>query len=218
MRVAEHFCVNSVARGRPIEAQSRAARGISGTCRGQGSCDAILPFRPLVLPIVFAFGASFLAGCGVESLLHWDGTASASTQVYVIERGSHTDIALPAEALTGALAQIARDFPGARSLVFGFGDRRYVLSRDVDFGDMLAALFPGRAALLVTALKAPPAEAFGARMSWCFICRVRAANASRYSLPDISRSMGAARHGRPGRGFLNTMGVGSSVLMAGLRR
>ena len=48
-----------------------------------------------------------------------------TTKVYVLRRGWHTDIAFPADGIPGPLVGIARDFPGARYLVFGFGDRRY---------------------------------------------------------------------------------------------
>jgi uncharacterized protein (TIGR02117 family) len=82
-------------------------------------------------------------------------------RVYVIDRGWHTDIGLPTAELRGRLALIAKDFPGATSLTIGFGDRAYLLDRDTNFFDMVRALLPGRAALLVTGLSAPPESAFG---------------------------------------------------------
>ena len=82
--------------------------------------------------------------------------------IYVVDRGWHTDIGLPVGELRGTLALVAADFPGATSLTIGFGDRAYLLDRDTDLFDMLRALFPGRAALLVTGLRAPPQAAFGA--------------------------------------------------------
>ena len=62
----------------------------------------------------------------------------------------------------GKLALIAASFPGATALTVGFGDRAYLLERNTNFFDMLRALLPGRAALLVTGLRAPPEAAFGA--------------------------------------------------------
>jgi len=82
--------------------------------------------------------------------------------VTVIERGWHTDIALPAAAFSGPLAALAREFPGERFLVFGFGDRVYYMAPDAPLPGMMAALFPGPGVILVTALRATPAEAFGA--------------------------------------------------------
>jgi uncharacterized protein (TIGR02117 family) len=82
--------------------------------------------------------------------------------IYVIDRGWHTEIGLPVAELHGKLALIAARFPGATSLSVGFGDRAYLLDRDTNFFDMLRALLPGKAALLVTGLRAPPEAAFGA--------------------------------------------------------
>jgi len=81
---------------------------------------------------------------------------------FVVRRGWHTDIAFEVDALPASLGAIARDFPGARYLVFGFGDRRYLLARNKSGASIEALLWPERGLILVTALKASPAEAFGA--------------------------------------------------------
>jgi hypothetical protein len=88
--------------------------------------------------------------------------ADEETAVMVVDRGRHTDIILAADALNGPAAALRRDFPGAIYFVFGFGDRAYLMARDVSFTQTLAALFPGPGVILVTALRTPPAEAFGA--------------------------------------------------------
>jgi uncharacterized protein (TIGR02117 family) len=82
-------------------------------------------------------------------------------RIYVIDRGWHTDIGLPVTELHGKLARIADDFPGATALTIGFGDRAYLLDRDTSFFDIVRALLPGKAALLVTGLRTLPAAAFG---------------------------------------------------------
>ena len=81
----------------------------------------------------------------------------------MIERDWHTDIALPVEDIAGPLAVLERHFPGVRVLTFGFGERQFLINRETDFITMLAALLPSRSALLVTALRASPQQAFGAR-------------------------------------------------------
>lgn len=81
--------------------------------------------------------------------------------ITIVDRGWHTDIGLPMDEVTGPLASLARDFPGVRFLVFGFGERRYYMARDTGSGEMLAALLPSDSVILVTALWATPAEAFG---------------------------------------------------------
>lgn len=82
--------------------------------------------------------------------------------VYVIQRGWHTDISLAADEVGPRLAGLRADLPGARFLVIGFGERAYLLHRDHDSGDLLAALFPGPGALLVTGLRVAPQQAFPA--------------------------------------------------------
>ena len=47
-------------------------------------------------------------------------------------------------------------------LCFGFGERQYLLSADRGLLTQLSALLPSQSALLMTALRAPPAAAFGA--------------------------------------------------------
>ena len=104
----------------------------------------------------------FLVGCSTVPPHSTRPLPESADRIYVIDRGWHTDIGLPIAALSGKLAIIAEDFPGATSLTVGFGDRAYLLERDTDLFDMLRALVPGKAALLVTGLRAPPEAAFGA--------------------------------------------------------
>lgn len=81
--------------------------------------------------------------------------------VYVVQRGWHTDIALPLDEMTPPLAGLQQNFPGVRFMVFGFGEREYVLTREADIFTMLRALLPSRSAMLITALGDPPQAAFG---------------------------------------------------------
>jgi hypothetical protein len=80
----------------------------------------------------------------------------------VAERGWHTDLCLSVADLSGPIVSLTRDFPGVKTLSFGFGERQFLLSRRPGLGEMLSALLPSRSALLMTALNSPPAEAFGA--------------------------------------------------------
>src|ERR1700761_721106 len=82
--------------------------------------------------------------------------------IYVIGRSWHTDIGLPVEEISGPLAAMETPFPGVRFLTFGFGERQFLIDRKKDLGSMLRALLPRRSALLMTVLRAPPEEAFGA--------------------------------------------------------
>jgi hypothetical protein len=83
--------------------------------------------------------------------------------VYVIRREWHTDIGLPVGEIVGPLATLEKPFPGVRFLTFGFGERQFLVNHEKGFGAMLGALLPSQSALLLTALSATPAQAFGQR-------------------------------------------------------
>lgn len=118
-------------------------------------------FRRAILGVTVALS---LANCSVLPRPATVATAAAphSTTLYVVGRGWHTDIGLSVADISGPLSRVALDFPAARTLVFGFGDRHYLLTRQKNFAGMLAALIPGPGALLVTGLSTMPDAAFGA--------------------------------------------------------
>lgn len=87
----------------------------------------------------------------------------APATVYVARRRWHIDVGFAADDLHGSLAAVARPFPGARYVFFGFGDRHYLMSKDHEAPNLLAALWPGPGLILVTVLDGSPAEAFGAQ-------------------------------------------------------
>jgi hypothetical protein len=82
--------------------------------------------------------------------------------VYVVRRGWHVDLGFAATTLVPPLAALAGDFPGARYLLFGFGDRHYLLARRRNAPVLLAALWPGAGLILTTGLATDPDTAFGA--------------------------------------------------------
>ncbi len=63
--------------------------------------------------------------------------------VTVVERGRHTDIAIDAAMLSGPAVGLRQTFPGATVFVFGFGDRAYLMSRDVTFAQTVGGPVPG---------------------------------------------------------------------------
>ncbi len=88
-------------------------------------------------------------------------TAGPRTEtIFLIERGWHSDIGLSATPVGDRLGQLRATFPGARTLVIGFGQQAYMLQPHPGSGDMLAALTPGPGAMLVTALRGTPQTAF----------------------------------------------------------
>jgi len=109
--------------------------------------------------VLVALAEVLLSACSAPNP---PATAPRDATVYVIGRGWHTDIGLPVEEITAPLAVLKAQFPGVRYLIIGFGDRTFLLSRAATPFSMLTALLPGRGALLITALRATPQEAFGA--------------------------------------------------------
>jgi Protein of unknown function (DUF2459) len=108
--------------------------------------------------------------------------AANDAVVYVIRREWHTDIGLPVEEIAGPLATLESPFPGVRFLTFGFGERQFLVNHEKGFGAMLGALLPSQSALLMTALAAPPEQAFGSR-------RVVALRLSRAGLYQIQAAL-----------------------------
>jgi uncharacterized protein (TIGR02117 family) len=82
--------------------------------------------------------------------------------IYVISGGWHTELGLPAEALSGHLAALRRDFPTARYLVFGWGAHDYYMSQNPGIGDLLRTAASGPAVMLVIPLEISPEAFFGA--------------------------------------------------------
>jgi hypothetical protein len=88
--------------------------------------------------------------------------SSPAALLYVVRRGWHIDVGLRVEDLQPPLQALGAEFPSVRYLIFGFGDRHYLMARNHHGFELLAALWPGPGLMLVTALKASPQAAFGA--------------------------------------------------------
>jgi uncharacterized protein DUF2459 len=82
--------------------------------------------------------------------------------IHVARRKWHVDVGFAMADLAPPLDQVARHFPGASYLFFGFGDRHYLLAKNQGVPNMLGALWPGPALILVTAIENTPPQAFGA--------------------------------------------------------
>ena len=102
-----------------------------------------------------------------------------------MRRGWHTDIGFDAALLGEA---VDADFPGARFIVVGFGERHYVLSRDKTLVEALQALWPGPGLNLMTGLKDSPESAFGPDQVLRFaVTAEQAAAAADFVLRGLSR-------------------------------
>ena len=120
------------------------------------------PLRWLCCALLLA-GLSACSAVPVET-----GTAAttnappAPASVYVLRRGRHTDLVLPVEQLDEHLATLTADFAAPRYLVFGFGDRQYMLATHKNAWHAFLAPFPGAGIMLVTGLQETPQQAYGA--------------------------------------------------------
>lgn len=139
--------------------------------------------------------------------------AARAETVTVIAGGWHTELALPRDALVGELAALASHFPGARYLVFGWGARDFYMARNPDLGDVLRAMTPGAAVVLVVPLGAPPEAWVGPRNS--IVLRITAAGdaaLSRYlwaALAKDQQGMPRAIAAGPYAGSLFYAGAGT---------
>ena len=114
--------------------------------------------------IVLAF-VEGLVGCASPPVPPYAGHAARLATVYVISQGWHTEIGLPARAMTGSLAALKRASPDSRFFVFGWGQRDYYMAQNPGLGDLLKASVPGPAVMLIIPLSIPPPEFFTADAS-----------------------------------------------------
>ncbi|MGH8231451.1 MAG: DUF2459 domain-containing protein [Steroidobacteraceae bacterium] len=117
-----------------------------------------MPSVPRATCLVVIIGAALLlAACSEAPARKSDGPYT----LYVVRRDWHVDVGFSAADLGPPLTMVAAQFSALRFLLFGFGDRHYLLDKDHGSGGMLAALWPGPGLLLVTGLANTPQQAFG---------------------------------------------------------
>lgn len=110
-------------------------------------------FVAILMPCVLLACAMAPPGAASDS-------AERTVTAFVVIRGWHSDIAIPADALGPRLAGLRDTFPGARYFIFGLGERSFLLREQPGLLDMITALLPSPTALLVTAIRVSPPDAF----------------------------------------------------------
>ena len=90
-----------------------------------------------------------------------DDESGGSAIIYVVRRGWHIDVGFAASDLRPPLRSLDASFPGVKYLIFGFGDRHYLLAKDRGITVPLATMWPGPGLILATGLVALPQDAFG---------------------------------------------------------
>lgn len=81
--------------------------------------------------------------------------------VALITHGWHTDIAVPADEISGQLTRFRALFPGAHMLVFSYGKRTFMIAPVHSLGEWIIGPFPGPAAIEVSAISTDAATAYG---------------------------------------------------------
>jgi Protein of unknown function (DUF2459) len=116
--------------------------------------------RPPAAHLFAALSIVTLLGC--QHIAPPRPAPAATSMVYVVRRAWHIDIGFAAGDLQPPLRSLLQAFPPAAYLEFGFGDRHYLMTRGHGPANLMAAIWPGKALVLMTALRAAPQKAFGA--------------------------------------------------------
>ncbi len=111
-------------------------------------------------PALWLVLAYVLAACVWSPVEPYAGQAPRLETLYVIASSWHTEIGLPAHALTGPLTALQSAAPEARYFVFGWGQRNYYMARDPGLGDLVEATIPAPAVMLVIPLEVSPRAFF----------------------------------------------------------
>jgi uncharacterized protein (TIGR02117 family) len=119
----------------------------------------------IVAALVLVVLCSSVSGCAWSPVQPYAGDAPKRQTLYVIASGWHTEIGLSAAAMSGKLTAVRDAMPGARYVVFGWGQRDYYMAPNPGLGDLLGAGFPGPSVVLVIPLTQAPAAFFGSGAS-----------------------------------------------------
>jgi Protein of unknown function (DUF2459) len=105
--------------------------------------------------------ACALAACRTSPDVRPTAAGGPPVAIYIVKRSWHIDIGFDAADLHPPLATLRAALPNARYLLFGFGDKHYLLSHGRSFDRLLGAVWPGEALVLLTGIEGTPEEVFG---------------------------------------------------------
>lgn len=105
---------------------------------------------------------ALLAGCAAAPgpAPSCDPLPPDTLPLYLVDRGWHTEIGIPAADLTGPLAYFRQVFPGARTILFGYGKKTFFTAPTSSPEEYLIGPFPGPAVIQVFALTVAPPQAY----------------------------------------------------------
>jgi hypothetical protein len=102
-----------------------------------------------------------LSACATTATPQPCAPASRAVAVaWLVDQGWHTEIGLPASEISGPLGVFRDVFPGATTLMFGFGKRTFITAKVESFSELLMGPIPGPGAIQVIGLRTEPPLAF----------------------------------------------------------
>src|SRR5882724_8829035 len=143
----------------PTRSPSAGARFALSWGMRRRTCS--LSRRGIAAMLFAGAAAALMTTCAWTPVEPYKGGAPRTETVYLAAFGWHTEIGLRADMITGPLAALEREFPGAGYFTFGWGERGYYMATDPGVADLLRALAPGPAVMLVRSLHRSPAETYG---------------------------------------------------------
>jgi hypothetical protein len=109
--------------------------------------------------ILAFFLAMLLAGCAAIPPPSACAPGAVGPSIWLVDRGWHTELLVPADAISGPLAMATGRFPTATLIAFGFGKRDWITAEVQDLRTILAGPIPGPGVVEVTGRAALPANA-----------------------------------------------------------
>lgn len=113
--------------------------------------------RPHTLRLL-CMGVLILSGCATPPPQACTPGA-AGPSVWLVDRGWHTELLVPASAITGPLRQATGRFPAASFLAFGYGKRDWITAEEQDLLTLISGPIPGPGVVEITGRFGLPANA-----------------------------------------------------------
>ena len=87
-------------------------------------------------------------------------TLATADVVYVVGQGWHVEIGIPVEELDENMSFFREIFPGARTIMFGYGKKTFFIAPAETMSEFLLGPFPGAAVIQVVGLSVTPKQAY----------------------------------------------------------
>jgi uncharacterized protein (TIGR02117 family) len=114
-----------------------------------GRCGVMDLRRVRLATLLLGLIAMGTPGCVWTPIKPYYGAAPKTQTLFVMASNWHTQVGLPAGAITAPLSTLKHRFPKARLLMFGWGARDFYMARHATFKAAMRALFPTSSVMLV---------------------------------------------------------------------